>query len=67
MRLTTLHQVVISGAALGAALLCLYAGLLARSGRGSTWGLLAAAAAATAAGLLLYLRRFRRTHRPGSR
>lgn len=67
MRLSTLHQVVISGAAIGAALVCLYAGMLARTGRGGTWGLLAAAAAATAVGLILYLRRFRRTHRPGPR
>ncbi|HXX30898.1 MAG TPA: hypothetical protein VEJ89_09285 [Myxococcaceae bacterium] len=63
MRLTTLHQVVIGGAAVGAGLVCLYAALQARSGRGATWGVLAAAAASTAVGLILYLRRFRRTHR----
>lgn len=48
---------------MGAALVALYATLLARAGRGSTWGLLAVAAGGCAVLLALYLRRFRRTHR----
>jgi hypothetical protein len=63
VRLTTIHQVVISGAAVGAGLVCLYATLLARAGEGSSWGLLAAAAGCCAVLLALYLCHFRRTHR----
>jgi uncharacterized membrane protein (UPF0136 family) len=63
VRLSTIHQIVISGAAVGAGLVCLYATLLARAGKGSTWGLLAAVAGCCAVLLALYLRHFRRTHR----
>ncbi len=63
MRLSTIHQIVIGGAAVGAGLVCLYATAVARAGQGATWWLLAAAAGGCAALLALYLRRFRRTHR----
>jgi hypothetical protein len=63
LRLSTLHQIVIGGAVVGAGLVSLYAALLARAGRGTVWGLLAAAAASCAIALALYLRHFRRTHR----
>jgi uncharacterized integral membrane protein len=65
VRLSTIHQIVIGGAAVGAGLVCLYAAMQARAGRGSSWGLLAVAAGVCAVGLALYLRAFRRTHRPG--
>jgi hypothetical protein len=66
LRLSTIHQVVIGGAAVGAALVCLSAIVLARAGRGGSWGLLAAAAGLCALLLALYLGHFRRTHRaPG--
>jgi membrane protein implicated in regulation of membrane protease activity len=50
----------------GASLVCLYAAQLAAAGRSPSWWLLAAAAAATALLLVLYLRRFRQTHRTPS-
>ncbi|MGO8968429.1 MAG: hypothetical protein ACLQDQ_02555 [Myxococcaceae bacterium] len=65
MRLSTIHQIVIGGATVGAALVCLYAALLALGGHGASWGLLAAAAGVCAVLLGLYLRRFRATHRAG--
>jgi inner membrane protein involved in colicin E2 resistance len=69
LRLSTIHQIVIGGAAVGAALVCLYSALLAGQGHGTSWGLLSAASGGCAVLLGLYLRRFRRTHRapgPGS-
>ncbi len=59
MRLSTVHQIVIGGAAVGAALVCLYAALLASESRGASWGMLAVVAAVCAVLLGLYLRRFR--------
>ncbi|MGO9831916.1 MAG: hypothetical protein ACLPJH_17415 [Myxococcaceae bacterium] len=63
MRLSTIHQIVIGGAAVGAALVCLYAALLAMAGHGASWGVLAVAAGSCTVLLTLYLRRFRATHR----
>jgi len=63
VRLATVHQLVIGAAATGAGLVCLYAATLARGRPGSSWGLLAVAAAACALTLGAYLLRFRRTHR----
>jgi len=65
LRLSTIHQIVIGGAAVGAGLVCLYAALQAAAGRGSSWGLLAVAGGACAVGLAFYLRSFRRSHRDG--
>lgn len=63
MRLATVHQFVIGGAAVGAGLVCLYAASLARGHSGSSWSLLAGVSAACSLTLGLYLLRFRRTHR----
>jgi hypothetical protein len=63
VRLSTVHQIVIGGAAVGAALVCLYSALLASQGRGASWGLLAVAGAACAVMVGLYLRRFRQALR----
>jgi hypothetical protein len=63
VRLSTIHQLVVGGAAVGAALLCLYATSLAWAGRGSSWIALAVASALSSVVLALYVRRFHRTHR----
>jgi hypothetical protein len=62
VRLSTIHQIVIGGATVGAGLVCVYATVLAQAGRDSSWWLLAATAGCCAVLLGLYLRRFRRTH-----
>jgi hypothetical protein len=67
VRLSTIHQFVIGGAATGAGLVCLYAAVLARAGRGSSWALLSVAAGGCGLALAFYLRRFRHTHPPPGR